>query len=168
MPRGVFHSLGTTPYESSWRGFARVETRPQHPPWRTRTRASSSARAERRPSAFDGMSHSPLHAMYGAPATTNGVGSERQRLLAEVVGESPDPPREPLSRGARVRWRRGALCLARQRASDGEFLNCSPPSRKLQTKLGLVIPGYVFICGFAWANSLPERDARLGKSAAGA
>ena len=40
--------------------------------------------------------------MYGAPATTNGVGSERQRLLAEVVGESPDPPREPLSRGARV------------------------------------------------------------------
>ena len=40
--------------------------------------------------------------MYGAPATTHGVGSERQRLLAEVVGESPDPPREPLSRGARV------------------------------------------------------------------
>lgn len=40
--------------------------------------------------------------MYGAPATTYGVGSERQRLLAEVVGESPDPPREPLSRGARV------------------------------------------------------------------
>ena len=48
------------------------------------------------------MSQSPLHAVYGAPATTHGVGSERQRLLAEVVGESPDPPREPLSRGARV------------------------------------------------------------------
>jgi hypothetical protein len=50
--------------------------------------------------------------MYGAPATTNGVGSERQRLLAEVVGESPDPPREPLSRGARVASALVAIAVA--------------------------------------------------------
>ena len=88
-------------YLSSSRRFARVETRPQHPRGRARTRARSSARAESQPSAFDGMSQSPLHAVYGAPATTHGS-VRRQRLLAEVVGESPDPPREPLSRGAHV------------------------------------------------------------------
>jgi len=59
--------------------------------------------------------------------------SRARGSVARGEGREVRGPRLALSRGARVRWRRGALCLARQRASDGEFLNCSPPSRKLHS-----------------------------------
>ena len=97
------HSLGTTTYVPVEFAPIRAGRDASPAPARTHSDAREIVGAcESQPSAFDGMSQSPLHAVYGAPATTHGVGSERQRLLAEVVGESPDPPREPLSRGARV------------------------------------------------------------------